>query len=110
MKRMALTMKKGTAFNKICKPEWLCPGIHFLLSFFYEWTILLLHPEVITVAAVAKNSEISDATERIMSYALSKALAGVFIFLGWRLFFTYFGNGRKRSGSAYFSSPMRSAA
>ncbi len=80
-------MKKGTAFNKICKPEWLCPGIHFLLSFFYEWTILLLHPEVITVAAVAKNSEISDATERIMSYALSKALAGVFIFLGWRLFF-----------------------
>ncbi|MBQ2101479.1 MAG: hypothetical protein II477_10500, partial [Lachnospiraceae bacterium] len=48
---------------------------------------MLFHPEVITVAAVAKNSEISDATERIMSYALSKALAGVFIFLGWRLFF-----------------------
>jgi hypothetical protein len=80
-------MEEKTGWKRIGKPELLCPGIHFLLSFFYEWLILLLKPEVITVAAYAKDPSISDGLERALAYGISKSMAGFFIFLGWRLAF-----------------------
>ena len=80
-------MEEKAGWKRIGKAEWLCPGIHFVLSFFYEWLILLLKPEVITVAAYAKDPSISDGLERALAYGISKVMAGLFIFLGWRLAF-----------------------
>ena len=73
--------------DKRISNKWLLPFVHFWLTFFYEWTILELHPSENVVMAVAKSTRYSDTFERIMAYLISKLLAAVLIFFVWKLIF-----------------------
>ena len=66
--------------------RWI-PWIHFVASFFYEWTILIMHPQDHVVAAVTKDPVFSDGFERIMGYGLSKLFALLIMIGFWKLFF-----------------------
>lgn len=77
------------------KWEWILPTIHFIASFFYEWTILQLCPAKDIVVTVAKSSIYSEGFERIMGYCLSKLFAACFIFGLWKLLFFLIRNWKK---------------
>lgn len=95
-------MEKKVGIKKIMTPEWVFPAVHFIASFFYEWTILLLHPAKNTVTAFAKDMTYSDGFERIMGYGLAKLFAALIIYFTWKLIFYLVRNVKKDVALRFF--------
>lgn len=96
-------MKDGLEKKHKLSLEILLPCIHFLSSFFYEWTILQWKPEKITVTARAKDLTYSDTFERVMEYGLAKLFAALIIFLLWKMVFYFIHNFRKDKELIFFA-------
>ena len=69
------------------KRKYVFPLIHFLLSFFYERSILIFSSDWNIILSIPRNFIISDTGERVMGYVLSKLFALIMIFFIWSLFF-----------------------
>ena len=69
------------------KGKYIIPLIHFLLSFFYERSILIFGLDRDIILSIPRNFVISDMGERILGYVLSKLFALVMIFFLWNLLF-----------------------
>ena len=65
--------------------HWKCiiPLMHFLLSFFYERSILHFQLDKDIIASVAMNDTFSDTAERVMGYVIAKDVAALMIFFLW---------------------------
>ncbi|MBR4607890.1 MAG: hypothetical protein IKO41_16910 [Lachnospiraceae bacterium] len=100
---MVKDKKAELKVQKFGKVEYLLPLLHFLASFFYEWTILQLHPAKYTVTAVAKSAKYSDQFERVMAYGISKLFAALIIWGSWKLFFYVLRNLRKKFSIRLFA-------
>ena len=61
--------------------------MHFLLSFFYERSILHFQLDKDIIASVAMNDTFSDTAERVMGYVIAKVFAALMIFFLWQLIF-----------------------
>ncbi|MCQ2539190.1 MAG: hypothetical protein MJ114_01945 [Acetatifactor sp.] len=73
--------------NKKAGIRELIPAVHFLLSFLYERLVIQFTPKVDIVAAIAKSQIISEGTERVLAYVISKIIGGILILLLWKLIF-----------------------
>ena len=69
------------------KGKYIFPLIHFLLSFFYERSILVFGLDRDIILSIPRNFVISDTGERVLGYVLSKLFALVMIFFLWNLLF-----------------------
>lgn len=100
---------KTPVMSKLNKEKWI-PMLHFLLSFFYEWTILIMHPQDHVVAAVAKDFTYGNDFERVMGYVLSKAFALLFICLIWKLIFYVERNAKRNKSLRWFAVAFATGA
>ena len=69
------------------KRIYIFPLIHFLLSFFYERSILVFRLDRDIILSIPRNFVISDTGERVLGYVLSKLFALAMIFFLWNLLF-----------------------
>ncbi len=76
--------------NKKFKIIYLIPCMHFALSFFWEWLVLIPKERSSVAFSLPMNALFSDTFEQIMCYAISKIMAGVIIFILWHVFFSIF--------------------
>lgn len=68
-------------------PEYIFPAIHFLLTFLVERVCFVFEDNWSFVNEIPRNSYISDKTELVITYLLSKLCAGIIIWLLWKLIF-----------------------
>ncbi len=68
----------------------IIPAIHFLLTFVWEWLVLVPGDRAAVAFSVAINNTFSDTFEQVMCYVISKIMAGIIIFLLWKLVFDVF--------------------
>ena len=84
------------------KGKYIFPLIHFLLSFFYERTILIFRLDRDIILSIPRNYVISDTGERVLGYVLSKLFALVMIFFLWNLLFEIIRTWRVRKNLRFF--------
>jgi len=63
------------------------PWIHFVLSFFYERTIIHFELDKVIVAAIPLSDSFSYDAERIMGYCIAKVFEILILLFLWNLFF-----------------------
>lgn len=68
----------------------LIPAIHFLLSFVWEWLVLIPKDRAAVAFSIPLTDVFSDGFEQAMCYVISKVMAGIIIFLLWKLVFDVF--------------------
>ena len=76
--------------KKRIKILYIIPCIHFALSFFWEWLVLIPKDRSAVAFSLPMNTIISDSFEQVICYAISKIIAGVIIFLIWHTIFSLF--------------------
>lgn len=76
------------------KWRFIFPILHFLSSFFYERTIFVFDLDK-AIAPIAMNGIISDRTERIFGYIMTKLIGALFIFAVWFILWFIIDNWRK---------------
>ncbi len=84
------------------KKRYLFPLVHFLLSFWYERSILLFGSGRDIVLPMPRNQVISDTAERVLAYVISKLFAAVLIFFLWYLLFWVVENWRVKKNVRFF--------
>lgn len=84
------------------KGKYIFPLIHFLLSFFYERSILIFGLDRDIILSIPRNFVISDTGERVLGYVLSKLFALVMIFFLWNLLFWMIRAWRTRKNLLFF--------
>ena len=84
------------------KGKYIFPLVHFLLSFFYERSILIFGLDRDIIFSIPRNFIISDAGERVLGYALSKLFALVMIFFLWNLLFWIVRTWKTRKNLSFF--------
>ena len=85
------------------KGKYIFPILHFLLSFFYERSILIFGLDRDIILSIPRNSIISDTGERVLGYVLSKLFALVMIFFLWHLFFWIVSAWKTRKNLRFFT-------
>lgn len=84
------------------KGKYIFPMLHFLLSFFYERSILIFELDRDIILSIPRNSIISDTGERVLGYVLSKLFALVMIFFLWHLLFWIVSAWKTRKNLRFF--------
>lgn len=67
--------------------EYALPAIHFILTFFLERKLFIFSGNFDFVNEIARNEYISDKTEMVIVYILSKLVAAIIIWLMWKFVF-----------------------
>ncbi len=85
--------------------HWKCiiPLMHFLLSFFYERSILHFQLDKDIIASVAMNDTFSDTAERVMGYVIAKVFAALMIFFLWQLIFYVISHWKEKQNIRIFT-------
>ncbi len=78
-------MDKNTVINK--KIPYILPTVHFLLSFVYERFVLKFNDDAAVAFSTPMNDTFSKGFEKATCYVISNCMAGIVIFLLWKLFF-----------------------
>ena len=84
------------------KGKYIFPILHFLLSFFYERSILIFGLDRDIILSIPRNFVISDAGERVLGYVLSKLFALVMLFFIWNLLFWIVRTWKTRKNLRFF--------
>ncbi len=66
------------------------PAIHFLLTFLWEWLVLVPSDKASVAFSVPMSNLFSDTFEQILCYVTAKIMAGIIIFLLWKTLFFVF--------------------
>lgn len=78
-------MGKSASYHK--KIEIAAPAIHFILSFIFERFVLIPKDYASVAFSVPMSMIFSTQFEQIVCYCISKIIAGIIIFLVWKLLF-----------------------
>lgn len=72
----------------------IIPFLHFVSSFFYDRTVFVFELDK-AIAPIAMNGIISDRSERIFGYLMTKLLGALFIYIVWFIVWFIIDNRRK---------------
>ena len=84
------------------KGKFIFPLFHFILSFFYERSLLIFKLDRDIILSIPRNFVISDTGERVLGYVLSKLFALIMIFFLWNLLFWMIREWRTRKNLRFF--------
>lgn len=82
----------------------IVPTIHFLLSFAWEWLVLVPSDRAAVAFSIPLNDIFSYGFEQVMCYVISKIMAVIIIFLLWKLVFDAFDKKIDRETVAVFGT------
>ena len=87
----------------------ILPLLHFLASFVWERFVLIPKDRASVAFSIPMNSYFSDTFEECMSYAISKIMAGIIIFVLWGILFAVIDKKIKKETVIVFSLILAAA-
>ena len=84
--------------------KYIIPLIHFLLTFVWERFVLIPGDYARVLFSTPLTDRFSDGFEQAMCYCISKVMAGIVIFLLWKLIFDVFGGKIRRETAIVFGA------
>ncbi|MCR5722077.1 MAG: hypothetical protein K6G72_07020, partial [Lachnospiraceae bacterium] len=88
----------------------IVPTIHFLLSFAWEWLVLVPSDRAAVTFSIPLSDTFGYGFEQVMCYVISKIMAGIIIFLLWKLVFDVFDKKIDRETVAVFGTILIAGA